>query len=59
MSRQRPYRIGTGAGFSPDRLDPAIDLVKRGRLDAIVFECVGNAPWPMVTATPFADPSAG
>ena len=36
------YRIGTGAGFSSDRLDPAIDLVARGNLDAIVFECVGE-----------------
>jgi hypothetical protein len=28
-------RLGTGAGFSADRLDPAVDLVARGRLDAI------------------------
>ena len=42
MSNRRTYRIGTGAGFSSDRLDPAIDLVKRGQLDAIVFECVGE-----------------
>jgi Acyclic terpene utilisation family protein AtuA len=37
-----PLRIGTGAGFSSDRLDPAVDLVKRGALDCIVFECVGE-----------------
>ena len=42
MPNRRTYRIGTGAGFSSDRLDPAIDLVKRGQLDAIVFECVGE-----------------
>ena len=42
MASRRTYRIGTGAGFSSDRLDPAIDLVKRGQLDAIVFECVGE-----------------
>lgn len=35
-------RIGAGAGFSADRLDPAVDLVERGRLDALVFECLGE-----------------
>ncbi|MEL6965088.1 MAG: acyclic terpene utilization AtuA family protein, partial [Pseudomonadota bacterium] len=36
------FRIGTGAGFSADRLDPAVDLVRDGNLDAIVFECIGE-----------------
>ena len=35
-------RIGCGAGFSADRLDPAVDLARRGALDALVFECVGE-----------------
>ena len=35
-------RIGTGAGFSSDRLDPAIQLVAQGSLDVIVFECLGE-----------------
>ena len=35
-------RIGCGAGFSADRLGPACDLVARGRLDVIIFECVGE-----------------
>lgn len=35
-------RLGTGAGFSSDRLDPALDLIRRGQLDYIVFECVGE-----------------
>jgi len=42
MSQDGTYRIGTGAGFSSDRLDPAIDLVKRGQLNTIIFECVGE-----------------
>jgi len=36
------FRIGTGAGFSSDRLEPAVDLVERGALDAIVLECLGE-----------------
>ncbi len=31
-------RIGCGAGFSSDRLGPAIDLAEKGRLDYLVFE---------------------
>ncbi|MEQ9641731.1 MAG: acyclic terpene utilization AtuA family protein [Alphaproteobacteria bacterium] len=36
------HRIGTGAGFSADRLDPALQLLKHGELDTMVFECVGE-----------------
>lgn len=42
MTMARPFRLGTGAGFSSDRLDPAVDLVRDGNLDAIVFECIGE-----------------
>ena len=42
MNRARNFRIGCGAGFSSDRLDPAVDLARRGRLDALVFECIGE-----------------
>ncbi len=42
MRDARTYRLGAGAGFSSDRLDPAVDLVDRGHLNAIVFECMGE-----------------
>jgi hypothetical protein len=35
-------RIGCGAGFSSDRLNPAIDLARDGQLDWLVFECIGE-----------------
>ncbi|MET0193876.1 MAG: acyclic terpene utilization AtuA family protein [Hyphomicrobiaceae bacterium] len=35
-------RIGCGAGFSSDRLEPAIDLAQRGRLDWLIFETIGE-----------------
>jgi hypothetical protein len=34
--------IGCGAGFSADRLDPACALAASGRVDYLVFECVGE-----------------
>ncbi len=35
-------RLGCGAGFSSDRLEPAIDLARDGRLDYLVFETIGE-----------------
>jgi hypothetical protein len=39
---QQVVRIGTGAGFSADRLDAAVDLAARGQLDFMVLECLGE-----------------
>ena len=38
----KTYRIGTGAGFAADRLDPAVDLASKGQLDVMVLECLGE-----------------
>lgn len=35
-------RIGCGAGFSGDRLDPAIILAEEGKLDYLVLECLAE-----------------
>ena len=35
-------RIGAGAGYSGDRIQPALDLVERGSLNYIVFECLAE-----------------
>jgi hypothetical protein len=35
-------RLGCGAGFSSDRLGPAIDLAEKGALDYLVFETIGE-----------------
>jgi Acyclic terpene utilisation family protein AtuA len=52
-------RLGTGAGFSADRLDPAVELVAKGRLDAIVFECIGERTLAFGHRDRMADPNAG
>ncbi len=52
-------RIGCGAGFSADRLGPACDLVARGRLDVIIFECVGERTLAFGHRDRLADPSRG
>jgi hypothetical protein len=59
MSEPRVFRIGAGAGFSADRLDPAVELVEKGRLDAIVFECIGERTLAFGHRDRMRDPAAG
>jgi hypothetical protein len=59
MAKPDPYRLGTGAGFSADRLEPAVELVARGRLDVIVFECIGERTLAFGHRDRMADPAAG
>lgn len=37
-SARKVVRIGCGAGFATDRIDPAVDLANRGELDYLFFE---------------------
>lgn len=38
----KSIRIGCGAGFAGDRIDPAVDLARDGQLDYLVFECLAE-----------------
>ena len=53
------FRIGTGAGFSADRLEPAVDLAKRGALDVLVLECLGERTVAFAHRDRMADPRRG
>ncbi len=35
-------RLGAGAGFAGDRIDPAVELVAKGSLDVLVFEVLAE-----------------
>jgi Acyclic terpene utilisation family protein AtuA len=35
----KTVRIGAGAGYSGDRIEPAVELAEKGALDYLVFEC--------------------
>jgi len=52
-------RIGTGAGFAADRLDPAVDLAERGALDVMVLECLGERTVAFAHRDRMADPARG
>ncbi|HEX2176568.1 MAG TPA: acyclic terpene utilization AtuA family protein, partial [Nocardioidaceae bacterium] len=55
----RTLRLGAGAGFAGDRLDPAVDLARRGELDYLIFECLGERTVATAHARRLADPAAG
>ncbi|HEY7837390.1 MAG TPA: acyclic terpene utilization AtuA family protein [Terriglobales bacterium] len=38
----RSLRIGAGAGYSGDRIDPAVELAEKGNLSYLVFECLAE-----------------
>src|SRR5512133_2744921 len=55
----QPFRIGAGAGYSGDRIDPAQDLAERGELDALVFECLAERTIALAQLRRSHDPQAG
>ena len=57
--KSKKFRLGTGAGVSADRLDPAVDLVRRGNLNAIVFECLGERTLASGLREKLVDPNLG
>jgi acyclic terpene utilization AtuA family protein len=38
----RTIRIGSGAGYSGDRIEPAVELAEKGDIRYLVFECLGE-----------------
>lgn len=52
-------RLGCGAGFSSDRLGPAVDLAQRGKLDYLVFECIGERTMAFGHRDRMLDPARG
>jgi hypothetical protein len=52
-------RIGCGAGFSGDRLDPSIVLVEKGNLDYLVLECLAERTIGLAQKRKLQDPKQG
>lgn len=56
---RRRIRIGCGAGFADDRVDPAVELAEHGRLDYLVFECLAERTVALAQLDRLRDPDAG
>ena len=52
-------RIGAGAGYSGDRLEPAVELARDGQLDYLIFECLAERTIALAQQARLADPGAG
>ena len=51
--------MGGGAGYSGDRIDPAVELAEKGDLDYLVFECLAERTIALAQKARRVDPSAG
>jgi len=52
-------RIGTGAGFSGDRIDPAVELCEKGDIDYLIFECLGERTIALAQQAKMSNPCGG
>jgi Acyclic terpene utilisation family protein AtuA len=52
-------RIGAGAGFADDRIEPAVELVDRSDLDYLVFECLAERTIAAAQRERLVDPGGG
>lgn len=55
----RTIRIGSGAGYGGDRIEPAIGLIRRGDLDYIIFECLAERTVSIAQARRRQNPELG
>lgn len=55
----KKIRIGSGAGFAGDRIEPAIELMEKGNLDYIIFECLAERTVAIGQEDKIMDPLAG
>jgi Acyclic terpene utilisation family protein AtuA len=55
----RTIRIGSGAGYSGDRIEPAIELAEKGDIQYLVFECLGERTVALAQQARMKNPDLG
>ena len=55
----KSVRIGSGAGYAGDRIEPAVELAEHGKLDFLAFECLAERTIASETLAMLHDPAAG
>ena len=55
----RSIRIGSGAGYSGDRIEPAVELAEKGGIDYLVFECLGERTVALAQQARMKNPDSG
>jgi hypothetical protein len=59
MKNAKHLRVGVGASFADDRIQPAVDLAERGELDYLVFECLAERTIARENLTRVKSPDKG
>ena len=52
-------RLGAGAGYAGDRVEPAVELLKYGELDYICFECLAERTIALANQRKLENPEKG
>jgi hypothetical protein len=55
----KTIRIGTGAGFSGDRIEPSVEVAERGDVQYLVFECLAERTIALAQQAKLRDPTQG
>jgi hypothetical protein len=55
----RTIRIGSGAGYSGDRIEPAVELAEKGDIQYLVFECLGERTVALAQQERMKNPDGG
>lgn len=52
-------RIAAGAGYAGDRIEPALDNIRRGNVEYIIFECLAERTIALAQQEKYHDPEKG
>ncbi|WP_026477195.1 acyclic terpene utilization AtuA family protein [Alkaliphilus transvaalensis] len=55
----KTIRIGSGAGYAGDRLEPALEVIEKGNVDYIIFECLAERTIAIAQQEKMKDPAKG
>lgn len=55
----KTIRIGSGAGYSGDRIEPAVELAEQGDIQYLVFECLAERTIAIAQQAKLKDPAQG
>lgn len=55
----RTIKLGSGAGYAGDRIEPALELAEKGDIDYLVFECLAERTIALAQQAKMRDPDGG
>lgn len=55
----KKIRLGSGAGYSGDRIEPAVELAEKGEIQYLCFECLAERTIAIAQQAKLKDPAQG